>query len=256
MPSIIKTAASLACLATVALAGPINAGSGRMFSRRGDTDCEAGKVFYACANGYRGCFEQDPCALPPVATTTSLPSGPAPTTITTAPETCSNGSVWQPTMYNLLPGEPDKAQPAVTYLQFQVQANQPEQQQVAVFQGIPATAQKCYLNWAQAAEAERTFTVDGSGYSAVQQLTGFPAAGAPVSSASIAQYVPADQAKTQHPDFTFWDKQSKDAATHSGGEVDCAEDVYLKVSLDTLNGDGRVYMEQDAKNGFYITYTC
>ncbi|KAI0841186.1 hypothetical protein F5Y06DRAFT_260881 [Hypoxylon sp. FL0890] len=251
MLSIIKTAASLACLATVALAGPIN------LSGRGDTDCEAGKVFYVCANGYRGCFEKDPCALPPIATT-SLASGPTPTTITTVTTAtaCSTGSVWQPTMYNLLPGEPDKTQPAVSYLQFQVQDNQPEQEQVAVFQGIPASAKTCYLNWAQAAEAERTFTVDGSGYSTVEQLTGFPAAGQPISSASIAQYEPADKSKAQHPDFTFWDKQSKDAVTHKGGEIDCAENVYLKVALDTLNGDGRVYMEQDAKNGFYITYTC
>ncbi|OTA93598.1 hypothetical protein M434DRAFT_395530 [Hypoxylon sp. CO27-5] len=261
MSSIIKTAASLACLATIALAGPINIGSAQRLSRRGDTDCPAGKVFYACANGYRGCFEKDPCALPPIATT-SLASDPTTTSVateatTTPPATCTSGaSIWQPTMYNLFPAEPDKTQPAVSYLQVQEQENQAPLEQVAVFQGIPATATKCSLNWAQAAEAERTFVVDHSGYTSVLQLTGFPAAGEPISSASIAKYEPADQSKAKHPDFTFWDKQSKDAQTHSAGQVDCAENIYLKVALDTLNGDGRVYLEQDAKNGFYVTYEC
>ncbi|KAI1417028.1 hypothetical protein F5Y13DRAFT_153576 [Hypoxylon sp. FL1857] len=247
MSSIIKTAASLACLATLALASPL--------SRRGETDCSAGTVFYACANGYRGCFDKDPCALPPIS------SSPTPTTIapaatTTAAPACTNGTIWKPTMYNLYPGEPDKTEPAVSYLQVQVQEGKPEIDQVAVFQNIPATAQKCFLNWAQAAEAERTFTVDDSGYTAVQQLSGFPGAGEPISSASIAKYEPADKTKAKHPDFTFWDKQSKDAQTHSAGEIDCAENIYVKVSLDTLNGDGHIYMEQDDKNGFYVTYTC
>ncbi|KAI2465852.1 hypothetical protein F4781DRAFT_407587 [Annulohypoxylon bovei var. microspora] len=259
MSSIIKIATSLACLAAVAVAKPINAGS---LSRREWTDCSAGTVFYSCANGYRGCFEKDPCALPPIAAaTTTIPTPPSPTTvetITTTPPatTCQSGSVWQPTMYNLFPTQPDFSQTSVSYLEVQVRGTEPQLEQVAVFQGIPAGAKTCTLSWAQASEAERVFVVDDSGYTSVLPLTGFPAAGSPVSSASVKPFEPADAAAAKHPDFTFWDKQSKDAATHTAGVVACAEEMYFKVAIDTTNGDGHVYLEQDAKNGFYISYTC
>lgn len=65
MSSIIKITTSLACLVTAVLA---NGG-----------DCPPGKVFYSCANGYRGCFEKDPCALPPFTSTTII--DPKPTSI-------------------------------------------------------------------------------------------------------------------------------------------------------------------------------
>ncbi|KAI1097298.1 hypothetical protein F4804DRAFT_328000 [Jackrogersella minutella] len=253
MSSIIKIATSLACLAAVALANPVNAGSSHLLSRRGESDCPAGTVYYVCANGYKGCYETDPCALPPIATT-SLAAAPIPTPAAA----CASGagSVWQPTMYNLSPSEPDKSQAAVTFLQVQAGGDSPQAEQVAVFRGVPAAAKACTLHWAQAAEAERTFVVDGSGYTSVLPLTGFPAAGAPVSSSSIAAFEPADDGKATHPDFTFWDKQSKNAVNHTAGAVDCAEDLYFKVSIDTLNGDGHVYLQQDSKNGLFITYTC
>ncbi|KAI1379629.1 hypothetical protein F4677DRAFT_409814 [Hypoxylon crocopeplum] len=241
MSSIIKTAASLACLATAVLASPSNTGSTQVLPRQHETDCAPGLVFYSCANGYRGCFAEDPCALPPV-TAPACPSG-------------TNGSVWQPTMYNLYPSEPSKAAPAVSYLQVHMQGDEPHLEQAAVFRGIPSGAKTCTVNWAQADEALRTFVVEHSGLIEVLPLTGFPAEGTPISSASVAPFVPADASGATHPDFTFWD-QTKTAVTHTAGQIPCAEDIYVKLALDPTNGDGHVFMEQDAQNGFYITYTC
>ncbi|KAI1386760.1 uncharacterized protein F4822DRAFT_411150 [Hypoxylon trugodes] len=251
MSPIAKTAASLACFAAVALAAPA-------LSRRGETDCAPGKVFYSCANGYRGCFEQDPCALPPVATT-SIPVTfiTTPTaTPTPTPSACSTGKIWQPTMYNLYPGEPDKAEDASSDINVGTDGDAPEVRQAIVFHGIPSSATKCTLSWSQAAENERHFTVDGSGFTAAQALSGFPDESSPVSYSSVDAFLAAD-AKTFHPDFTFWDKQSKDAFNHPGGDFDCTSDMYFKLSLNaTANGAGHVYFEQDTKNGFYINYEC
>ncbi|KAI1086375.1 hypothetical protein F5B19DRAFT_162879 [Rostrohypoxylon terebratum] len=251
MSAILKTATSLACFAAIVLAGPINAGS---LSRREWTDCPTGKVFYACANGYKGCYEKDPCALPPVTTTTTTSVAAPSSSSTPAPTACQSGSIFEPTMYNLYPSQPDLSQSPVSYLQVQASEKDPQLEQVAIFRGIPSNAKTCALMWAQASESERTFVVDGSGLTAIQPLTGFPSAGAPVSANSIKPFESADA--PTHSDFTFWDKQSKDAVNHTVGLIQCAEQVYYKLSLDTLNGDGHVYLEQDAKNGFYVTYTC
>ncbi|OTA99769.1 hypothetical protein M426DRAFT_251924 [Hypoxylon sp. CI-4A] len=263
MSFIIKTTA-LATLASLVSANPILS--------RGETDCVAGKVFYSCANGYRGCFEKDPCALPPVATTSIvLPTTsatatatsiilPTATTTTTPSSTaaaaaCPTGtasaSIWQPTMYNLYPSDPDLAQDPVSYLQVQVHEQDPQLEQVAAFHGIPSEAKKCFLGWGQGKPEERTFVVDHSGLTSLFQLTGFPAE--PVSSNSVAPFVPAD---STHADFTSWDDASHPEQKHDNGEIDCAESIYFKLALDTENGDGHVYMEQDAKNGLFVSYTC
>ncbi|KAI1397526.1 hypothetical protein F4819DRAFT_503287 [Hypoxylon fuscum] len=260
MSSIIKTATSLACLAAVALASPLHAGSSNLLSRQSDTDCPAGKVFYVCANGYRGCYVQDPCALPSITTIaaaiTSATSAPAIPSATSVPAAaCSAGVVRKPTMYNLHPAQAELAQPSVSYLETQLHGSDPALAQAAVFSGIPATAKTCTLSWAQADAAARTFTVEKSGLISVLPLTGFPAAGAPVSSASVAAFEPADAEVALTPDFTFWD-QTKTATNHTAGPVPCAENIYLKVSQNPVNGDGHVYLQQDEKNGFYISYTC
>ncbi|KAI2621189.1 hypothetical protein GGR54DRAFT_91930 [Hypoxylon sp. NC1633] len=257
MPSIIKTAATLAYLATAALANPINAGPAGMLRRQHWTDCEAGLVFYSCANGYRGCYEKDPCALPPLTTTTTTTVPlPTPTPITTTPAACPTGSIWQPTMYNLYPTDPTRSEAAVTRLDITT-LNSPTTEQAMVFHGIPAGATRCTLHWAQAGAAERTFVVEHSGLVSVAPLTGFPAAGSPVSIASLAPFAEADDAAGAafDVDFTFWDA-TLTATDHVGSPVACAESVYLKVGLDATNGAGHVLLEQDARNGFYIEYEC
>ncbi|KAL7627939.1 hypothetical protein AAE478_002134 [Parahypoxylon ruwenzoriense] len=271
MSSMIKTAASLACLAAVTLATPLNSGASNVLPRQHETDCSSGKVFYSCANGYRGCFETDPCALPAIIITTtatfstsivsatSTSSTSSATTVAAAgacPTAGTTGSIWQPTMYNLYPSEPDLAQTPVSYLQVQVHGTDPQLEQAVVFRGIPAEAKTCTLSWAQADASERNFVVVDSGLISVQPLAGFPdvGQGEPVTSDSVDAFVdPA--VKPLRPDFTFWDK-TEAATPHTAGPIDCAQDVYFKVNIDARNGDGHVYLEQDAKNGFYIEYTC
>ncbi|KAI1764240.1 hypothetical protein GGR53DRAFT_327618 [Hypoxylon sp. FL1150] len=237
MSAIIKTAATLACLAAVAIATPTW------------TDCEAGETFYSCANGYRGCFSMDPCALPPAISTT---------TTTTAAAACPTGTasakIWQPTMYNIYPSDPSRSEAPVSHLEVQLHGSDPAVEQVAVFSGIPASAKSCTLGWSQAAASERVFVVEKSGLVSTTQLTGFPSDA--VSAASVAAYEPEDPAeKGLTTDFTLWDKTAT-ATGHVGGGVDCAESIYVKVAIEPVNGDGHVYMDQDLKNGLTIAYTC
>ncbi|KAI1650442.1 hypothetical protein F4815DRAFT_442219 [Daldinia loculata] len=254
MSSFAKTAASLACLAAVTMATPL--------MKRGEWDCPTGNVFYSCSNGYRGCFEKDPCALPPAATT-SLASPSTTTTSIASSSTsfvaaaCPNGtkgSVWQPSMYNLFPEDPDHSEPSVSFINVSTRENKPPVEQAIVFRGIPSEAKTCNINWDQAAESERNFTVEDSGYVSLLQLNGFPY-GEPVSSSSVAAFEPAG-AKPVHGDFTFWDKQSKTAWPHFIGPVNCSSEIYFRLALDTLSGFGHVFMDQDKKNGFHIDYTC
>ncbi|KAG4220233.1 hypothetical protein PC116_g31288, partial [Phytophthora cactorum] len=152
------------------------------------------------------------------------------------------------------PEDPDHSEPSVSFIRIATEENKAPIEQVIVFRGLPAGAKKCNINWDQAAEAERNFTVTDSGYFGVQQLDGFPY-GEPVSYTSVSKFVDAD-AKVTHGDFTYWDKQSKTAWPHFIGPVDCAEEIYLKLTLDTAQGYGRVFMDQDKKNGFHLDYTC
>ncbi|KAI1470908.1 uncharacterized protein F4812DRAFT_282603 [Daldinia caldariorum] len=234
MPSFTKTAASLAYLAAVAMATPIE--------RRGEYPVTTISSFTA-----------------PSSTATSASSYSTATPITYPPpvNTCSpgtNGSAWQPTMYNIFPQDPDHSEPSVSFIRIATEENKAPIEQVIVFRGIPAGVKTCNLNWDQAAEAERNFTVTGSGLAGLQQLDGFPY-GTPVSYSSVSPFVP-ENGKATHADFTFWDKQSKDAWAHSVGPVNCSEEIYIKLTLDPLSGYGRVYMDQDKKNGFHIDYTC
>ncbi|KAI4859245.1 hypothetical protein F4820DRAFT_440382 [Hypoxylon rubiginosum] len=247
MSAIFKTAASLACLAAVVVAAPTW------------TDCPAGSVFYSCANGYRGCFTQDPCALPsitsPTTTTTAVPAPPTTTTVAAAACPTGTGSVklWQPTMYNLYPSEPDRAEASVSRLEV---GTAPALEQVAVFRGIPASAKSCTLGWSQADASERVFVVEKNGLLSTVPLTGFPADDTKVSAASVAAYEPKDDsAEDSTMDFTFWDQTEK-ATNHTGSPVACAENIYIKVALNPVNGDGHLYMYQDGKNGITLSYTC
>ncbi|KAI5859998.1 hypothetical protein GGS23DRAFT_599926 [Durotheca rogersii] len=276
----VSTLASLASLAAVNLAAPVDLGSSSALARH-ESDCAAGSTFYVCANGYRGCYAADPCALPPVQeneSETTYPTNPDPaegeegdggdeqdeesgdeTPVYACPAPGETALIWQPTLYNLWPSEPARAEAAVSGVA--ISAGEPggAREQAVAFRGVPAGARDCVLNWAQAAEAAAArpgFAVEGSGFAAVRPLTGFPAAGAPVSAAAVAPFVdPA--AKVAHADFTFWDRDPA-AWNHTVGPVaaGCAPDLYFRLWLDTANGDGSVSLQQDRQNGFYLSYTC
>ena len=68
------------------------------------------------------------------------------------------------------PEMPDAASAAVAPLEIRHQAGRPRQEQVAVFAGVPAGAQKCSLGWDQGPADARDFRVEGSGLLSVQQL--------------------------------------------------------------------------------------
>ncbi|KAI8965561.1 hypothetical protein F5Y11DRAFT_344437 [Daldinia sp. FL1419] len=226
MPSFAKTAASLACLVAAAMATPV--------LKRGETHPVATTTVAS-----------------PSTSTTSTPS------YSTYPAACKNGtkgSLWQPSMYNVFPEDPDHSEPSVSYIDVRAEENGRPKDQVIVFRGIPAGAKSCAINWDQAAESERNFTVYDSGYVSLLQLDGFPY-GVPVTWNSVAAFEP-DGKNATHADFTYWDKQSKDAFPHLIGPVDCGEEIYVRLAIDTLSGYGRVFMDQDKKNGFHIDYTC
>ena len=176
------------------------------------------------------------------------------------PTGTGTATIAQPTLYNLYPSQPAVAEAPVSFLQIQRYQNQSVFEQAAVFSGIPAGATSCTLGWRQAAPAERHFIVVGSALIAALQLQGFPpASGSPsgpvVSYASVEPFEKATNATALHPDFTAWDKVAE-AQGHIAGTVACAEEIYLKLSLDGRNGDGHLYFNQDEKNGFYVTFTC
>ncbi|KAI2607037.1 uncharacterized protein GGS25DRAFT_316614 [Hypoxylon fragiforme] len=220
------------------------------------TQCLPGKVFYSCANGYRGCYAQDPCALPPIATTTppigTVTPTPTPTAGVCAPG--STGEVRQPKMYNLYPAQPDLADPPVSQLEVHRVAGSAAREQVAIFAGIPAGATQCVLQWQAAAASERHFTVDGNGSLEAARLSGVPAE--PVSAGSVAGQVGGEEG-VLHPDFTNWPLVAT-AHNSTAGVIACAEALAYKFAInqDSASGDGSVFLAQDAKNGLYVSYKC
>ncbi|KAK2063391.1 hypothetical protein LY76DRAFT_588571 [Colletotrichum caudatum] len=58
-------------------------------------------------------------------------------------------------------------------------------------------------------------------------------------------------------DFTFWDQPQYAApATHGGPAVECRERIVVELAVNLGNGqDGRVFMQDDAENGLYISYS-
>ncbi|KAH9986403.1 hypothetical protein F4779DRAFT_611826 [Xylariaceae sp. FL0662B] len=245
MLSTTKTITSLVCLAAVTFANPIHTDATKLASRW--TDCPAGEQWYTCANGYKGCYSKDPCALPSKTSTT-------PSSTAACPTGTAKAKVNKPTMYNLHPSQPELAGPSVSHLEVQAGKDVAPLEQVAVFKGIPEGAKYCTLGWSQADAANRNFTVTGDGLITVSQLTGFPADGEPVSSTSVAPFEDPAAPKTT-PDFTEWDK-SQGASDHMNGPLTCGTEMYLKLAKAEGTDDGHVYLEQDDKNGLFVQYSC
>lgn len=156
-----------------------------------------------------------------------------------------------PTMWNLDSAEPDCGEAAVGYLQVDLQGAV-SKEQAAVFRGIPAEAKRCSLGWKQADKGERNFQVGEQGMTKVRQLSGFPAEGEPVTFNSLREFEPAN-ATVWSPDFSFW--PDYDQWDHPSGQIQCSEDIYLRIVINKEGGDGFVHLDQDEKNGFYIAYT-
>ncbi|KAI0020244.1 hypothetical protein F4780DRAFT_791851 [Xylariomycetidae sp. FL0641] len=244
---------ALACMASSALAKPLYPGTGTgttTLAPRGETDCPAGKQWYVCANGARGCYAYDACS---VATSTST-STPTPVA---AAASCPTGRLFTPTMYPLHPASPDAAGTAGTALDLDRRGNVSSVEALAVFGGLPAGARSCSLGWAQAGPDARDFAVTGSGYLEALQLSGKPDTA--VSAGSVApleRQAVRDGAAVTHPDMTFWDQPQYPAQEHGAGAVACAGEVVLRVKIDGANGAGKVHFAQDGQNGLFVSYKC
>ncbi|KAI1334215.1 hypothetical protein F5Y15DRAFT_402341 [Xylariaceae sp. FL0016] len=237
MPLLKKFTLAVACLASIATAKPIN--SARLATC--SSDCAPGLIFYNCANGACGCYPSgvDPCTT----TTTTTSATPSPTN--TDPVT-----IREPKMWTLYPGNPDAEDGPTTGLNLVRRDNGSVNEGLAVFAGIPAGAKQCMLGWVQAPLGERDFTVTDNGLATFRQLPGM-AEGVEVTAATVAPYV-LDAGREISMDFTYWDKQQEGAATHGGGEVECAETIYVQASINADGGDGSIFFEQDFQNGLEI----
>ncbi|KAJ0163084.1 hypothetical protein CTA2_3544 [Colletotrichum tanaceti] len=136
--------------------------------------------------------------------------------------------------------------------------------QVVVFAGIPATAETCALGWRQGPVAPtRVFRVDGSGLVSSRQLAaeGFPTwtkgGDVRINPTTIAPFREGGGRFSAGMDFTFWDRPEFSApATHAGPSVRCGERIVVELAVNLDNGqDGRVFMQDDAENGLFISYS-
>jgi hypothetical protein len=174
---------------------------------------------------------------------------------TNKPRACTAGFVRTPDMYNLYPQLPDKAGSAVSEWHIETFSNKSQLEQAAVFKNIPAEATSCSLMWAQGSRTDRTFLVDGSdALIRVHQLSGFPAEGEAVSYSSVKPFDTLGDKNPVEVDLTAWD--TLDATTHIGGTIDCAEEIRLILYMEHVDGDTKALLEQNDKNGLYISYKC
>ena len=172
----------------------------------------------------------------------------------TTPETPAANSVWQPEMYNVYPESPDLCKPPVTHLHVEAYQEKSQLEQVAIFRGIPAEARVCTLMWSQAVKEDRVFVTKGqSAHTRVTQLSGLPAEG-PITFSSIQPFDVAPEEESVGPDFTFWDDAGFGQSDHNAGIINCAEEIYLKVSMRNSTATATLFMEQDAQNGFWIEW--
>lgn len=163
-------------------------------------------------------------------------------------------------MYDVIPASPDTKSPATADFHVRSGQKDPNDQdidQVGIFTGIPATATQCSLNWKQGAPNERTFTVQGNGRVSAIQLDNLNISnGVSWSDVEKAQTIGTEAG----PDFSFWDGADFGASTHSTGPVTCAQTIYIKFEThkgpenNGVNDPRDVFLKQDDKNGWYITY--
>ncbi|KAK1994074.1 hypothetical protein LX36DRAFT_714132 [Colletotrichum falcatum] len=183
----------------------------------------------------------------------SLPPAPR-----QCPQPVAPGIVANPRHFNIYQSQPDHPTDSVPHLDLHTNITR----QVVVFAGVPQAATACSLGWRQGPAATRVFRVDGSGLVSSRQLAAdeaFPAwAAAPlVNPTTIAPLQLAAGDFSAGMDFTFWDRPEFDApATHAGPLVDCRETIVVELAVNLANGqDGRVFMQDDAENGLYISYS-
>ncbi|KAI1413449.1 hypothetical protein F5Y13DRAFT_161290 [Hypoxylon sp. FL1857] len=173
------------------------------------------------------------------------------------PEPNKTARVYANELYNLFPGQPDLASPAVA--DFHVQYNNQTGlviQQAAVFSKLPKEATGCYFGWAQDDAYTGVLVAGGDGLLTGRQLAGFPNVTEGVSSAAVKPFDTATPDKAFETEFTSWDREIKGTYhISSPGKISCAEDVYLILEKpQTTNGN--VFLKRGQEAGIFLEYRC
>lgn len=172
------------------------------------------------------------------------------------PPTNETKTIWMPETWNIYPQQPNLSRDEVSGFEVETVNGKSVLEQVIVFRGLPKKAKSCTLGWSQADRTDRIFLVDGeSALVKVRPLSGFPARTKPVTYAAVKHFDDPSDEKELHPDFTFWDAND-DAAPHIAGQVDCAEEMYFRVSLEDPTVNSHVYLNSNEENGFWLEFSC
>jgi hypothetical protein len=181
-------------------------------------------------------------------------SSAAPTILPRASECPSTGKArLQPSaLYNVFPSAPNVAKKSSGF-HIETYNNASQVEQLVVFNDVPAKAKDCSIGWAQGERPERIFIVKGGdALTEVKQLSGFPDAKS-VTYQTAKEFDTADET-VGAADFTNWDDLP--AQGHIIGGIDCKSSIYLKAALRNPEGNTKVFLEQNSKNGLYIEYSC
>ena len=155
-------------------------------------------------------------------------------------------------LYNVYPGSPDVAKKSPGF-HIETYNNASQVEQLLVFNDIPAEAKSCSVGWAQGERPERIFIVKGGdGLTSVKQLFGFPDA-KNVNYNTAKEFATLD-GSVGAADFTDWDDLP--AQEHIIGSIDCKSSIYLKAALRNPDGNTKVFLDQNSKNGLYIEHSC
>jgi hypothetical protein len=119
---------------------------------------------------------------------------------------------------------------------FHVSKSGDDLQEQDMYFSLPPTATECSLNWSVPEEAERNFTVSGSGYVRVFVVDRAGNVGKHVGGA----------------DFRYWDDDAS-ASNHLSANIDCTTEPIFRVTPDQ---DGEIFIDQNDHTGWYIQYKC
>jgi hypothetical protein len=218
-----------------------------------NTECwqtNPGTQFYRCANGYVGCFSSDPCALPPIASTTTVTPTSGPTPVSKVYE------ITKPRSYNIYPLV--EAMHNVEDKVGHVDLNKPEGSRTTttnamVFDDVPAGAKNCQLKWRSVAPSDgNSFTVAGNGQAWHRQLLGFPSGNELVSFEGIKKYQDTSKDFSPSLDFTGWTTIPGD---HVGPTLKCDKQVAVELKgSDDGDQENRIFITLTDVNGFYLSY--
>lgn len=248
---------TLATLLTLTSALP--SGSGKtIVDRQGATirtDCwniKPGTQFYRCANGYIGCFEKDPCALPPLAADPTQPTESTPSTSPAPPASTAN-EITEPRSYNIYEQFPDSYDPVPHVDLKKTVEGGIVTRNAMVFENVPEGATNCNLMWrSDKADDKNSFFVTGEGQVWSRQLTGFPAEDEDVTYATLEEFRNNDVEFSQSMDMTGWPASPSD---HMGPSLECGSVVAVELhGSDKGDGENRVFITNTATNGFYLSY--